>query len=86
MIHEAIMVVDDGGGGGYYIAFSKVGLIMFDFTLWSCSFWLLALNVELHLGITKMMLDGTKSNSRWCSFYSKSPRVDRIVLHVCIRL
>ena len=86
MLHEVIMVVDDGGGGGYYIAFSEVGLIMFDLTVWSCSFWLLVLNVELHPGITQMMLDGSKSNSRWCSFYSKSPRVDRIILHVCIRL
>ena len=86
MIHEVMVVDDGGGGGGYYIAFSEVGLIMFDFTLWSCSFWLLVLNVELHPGITQMMLDGSKSNSRWCSFYSKSPRVDRIILHVCIRL
>ena len=53
----------------------------FDFTLWSCSFWLLVLNVELDLlGITKMMLDGSKSNSRWCSF------LGWIILHVCIRL
>ena len=68
MIHE-VMVVDefDDGGGGYYIDFSEVGLILFDFTWWSCSFWLLVLNVELDLlGITKMMLDGSKSNSRWC--------------------
>ena len=68
MIHE-VMVVDefDDGGGGYYIDFSEVGLILFDFTWWSCSFWLLVLNVELDLlGITKMMFDGSKSNSRWC--------------------
>lgn len=79
MIHE-VMVVDDAGG--YYINFSEV--IRFDFTWWSCSFWVLVLHVELHLGITEMILD--EANRIQDDVLSTPSRQEWIILHVCISL